>query len=661
MRTCRFVLPLSALLLPLAATAADAASPPPVFTLGTIDVHAERGTSPTVAERSLDAERIQQLDRNTVGDAVSVLPGVSLARNSRNEDMVYLRGFDARQVPVFLDGIPLYVPYDGYVDFGRFTTFDLAEIQVASGGASLLYGPNILGGAINLVSRRPERPLEGDVRLGVADGGERKAAVNIGGRRGDWYFQLGASILKTDEFPLPDGFVDYKRVPTDTGKDRRNASRDDRRLSFKLGYTPREGDEYAIGYARQDGEKDNPVYTGTARSGIRYWRWPWWDKDSLYFIGNTRLGEHTTLRTRVYRDTYGNGLDAYTDGSYQVAMDNSSFPSIYDDRTVGGSVTLATTALPRQELQFAIHYKEDQHSERNPHSPTKDFRDVTTSVAIEDRIALTDTSHLRVGIGHDRRDAKRVYFWPTGSTDATNAVLEYVQQLAPDQQWYASAARRTRFPTIKDRYSARMGSALPNPDLKAEHATHFEVGLRGSWWEGGQLQAALFQSRIDDLIQNAVVASRECGGSTCNQAQNIGKARHQGVELGLRQRIGNDWDVQTSYTWLRRTNLEDRSVALLDSPRQRLFMAVGWQLLPQLKLQATLEAEQGRKVSYADAARPVRDLPGYGITGFKASWSPRKAWDFDLGVRNIGDKWYELADGYPMPGRTWFANANWRF
>ncbi|WP_270995499.1 TonB-dependent receptor domain-containing protein, partial [Listeria seeligeri] len=83
---------------------------------------------------------------------------------------------------------------------------------------------------------------------------------------------------------------------------------------------------------------------------------------------------------------------------------------------------------------------------------------------------------LRVGIGHDRRDAKRVYFWPTGSTDATNAVMEYVQQLAPDQQWYASVARRTRFPPIKDRYSARMGAALPNPDLKPEHATHFEAG-----------------------------------------------------------------------------------------------------------------------------------------------------------------------------------------
>lgn len=662
MRACRFAVPLSALLLPLAAAAADSPTPAPqVFTLGSVDVHAQRGTSTVVAERVLDAARIQALERNTVGDAVSVLPGVSLARNSRNEDMVYLRGFDARQVPVFLDGIPLYVPYDGYVDFGRFTTFDIAQIQVANGGASLLYGPNILGGAINLVSRKPQAPFEGDLRLGIADGGERKAAVNLGGRQGDWYYQVGWSLLKADSFPLPDGFQDYKRVPTDTGDERSNASREDRRLSLKLGYTPREGDEYAIGYARQDGRKDNPVYTGTARSGIRYWRWPYWDKDSLYFIGNTQLGEHTTLRTRLYRDTYGNGLNAYRDGTYQEALNNGSFPSIYDDRTVGASVTLATTALPRQELQLAVHYKQDEHSESNPNSPTKDFRDVTTSIALEDRIALSDTAHLRVGVGHDRRDARRVYFWPTGKADATNAVVEYVQQLAPDQQWYASAARRTRFATIKDRYSARMGSALPNPELSPERANHLELGLRGRWWTGSQLQAAVFHSTIDDLIQNAVVASTACGDTTCNQAQNIGRARHVGVELGLQQQLGENWNVDASYTWLRRTNLEDRDVALLDSPRQRLFMAVGWQLHPQWRLQATLEAEQGRKVSYANAATPVRHLAGYGVTGLKATWAPQAQWSFDLGARNMGDKWYELSDGFPMPGRTWYANANWRF
>ena len=47
------------------------------------------------------------------------------------------------------------MPYDGYVDPGRFTTFDLAEVNVTKGYTSLLYGPNAMGGAINLISRKP--------------------------------------------------------------------------------------------------------------------------------------------------------------------------------------------------------------------------------------------------------------------------------------------------------------------------------------------------------------------------------------------------------------------------------------------------------------------------------------------------------------------------
>ena len=112
-----------------------------------------------------------------MGEAVAIAPGVNLSTNSRNESMVYVRGFDPRQVPVFLDGIPQYAPCDGYIDFGRFTTFDLGEIRVGRGAASLLYGPNTLGGAINLISRKPSRPLEGDVRIGMGSGGERMVVL----------------------------------------------------------------------------------------------------------------------------------------------------------------------------------------------------------------------------------------------------------------------------------------------------------------------------------------------------------------------------------------------------------------------------------------------------------------------------------------------------
>ena len=144
---------LPALLLTVFATAAVAQEG--TFQLGTVVVSASAHAPESVAEQVMGKDAIQQSNADTVSAAVATLPGASLSRNSRNEETVFLRGFDARQVPVFVDGVPLYVPYDGYIDFARFTTFDLSEIRVAKAGASLLYGPNTLGGAINLVTRKP--------------------------------------------------------------------------------------------------------------------------------------------------------------------------------------------------------------------------------------------------------------------------------------------------------------------------------------------------------------------------------------------------------------------------------------------------------------------------------------------------------------------------
>ncbi len=634
-----------------------------IFELGAVVVHAQRPQSPPPGETAITAAQLDRLNRETVGEAVATTPGVALSRNSRNEDLVYVRGFDPRQVPVFLDGIPLYVPYDGYVDFGRFATFDLAQIRIAKGAASPLYGPNILGGAINLISRRPQEKFEGDARLGAGSGGERKAAANLGSNQGQWYLQAGLSWSEADGFPLPDGFVDHKADPTDTGDERQNAHREDRRVSIKLGLTPNERDEYALGYVKQDGEKGNPVYTGRAGSGIRYWRWPYWDKESLYFIGNIGLGEKHTLKLRLYEDRYGNGLEAYSDGSYRTPLDNTSFPSVYDDKTRGATVELASQAFAGHDLHLAVHYKDDRHSDRNPSSPTKDYRDVTTAVAVEDTLALGEASRLRIGGSHERREAREVYYWNTGKTDASNGLLELVHDLSADNQLFASVSYKTRFPTIKDRYSARMGRALPNPDLKPETARHVELGWRGQPWPGAQAKAALFYSRIDDLIQDAQIASGECGGTVCDQAQNIGKARHRGVELSLQQRFAEHGQLGIGYTWLDRDNLEDASVPLTDSPRQRLFAHASWAFSPQWRAVVTAEAEQGRIVAYSGPGNRngYLELHGYATFGAKLVWSPLEKLEIEAGGRNLGDRWYELSEGYPMPGRSWFANVVTRF
>ena len=93
-----------------------------VFYLGRVDVAVSaQAASPGLTE--VDASDLRWLDAKTVTEAAEVAPGVSLHRvGPRNEGMLYIRGFDLRQVPLFIDGIPVYVPYDGYVDLDRFVT-----------------------------------------------------------------------------------------------------------------------------------------------------------------------------------------------------------------------------------------------------------------------------------------------------------------------------------------------------------------------------------------------------------------------------------------------------------------------------------------------------------------------------------------------------------
>lgn len=223
------------------------------FKPGEVEVVVTASLDPVeTANTRLQAEEIQQFNRDTAASALELLPGVSVLHNTRNEDMIFVRGSDSRQVPLFVDGVPAYVPYDGSMDYGRFTTFDLSGIQVAKGFSSITYGANTLGGAINLVTRRPSERFEGDARAGVFDGGGRKVALNAGTNQGSWYLQAGGSYATADSWRMSSHFVPNAR---EDGGQRGNSDYTDKKASLKVGFTPNEQDEYVLGFMRQRADK----------------------------------------------------------------------------------------------------------------------------------------------------------------------------------------------------------------------------------------------------------------------------------------------------------------------------------------------------------------------------------------------------------------------
>jgi iron complex outermembrane recepter protein len=615
----------------------------------------------------LTAADLQASDRGALAGALSLAPGVTFTRiGQRNETAVYVRGYDMRQVPLFIDGVPIYTPYDGYVDLDRFTTYDVAELNVSKGFASVLYGPNALGGAINIVSRRPSAPLQGQATVGYATGSSLTLSLNGGSRFSRFYVQGGASYLDADTFPMAQDFQPTRNQPAG---DRLNAYRQDAKFNVKLGWTPNGRDEYAVSYVGQRAEKGNPPYAGTdPLVKIRYWKWPYWDKDSVYFVSNTRVGSSSYIRGRAFYDTYDNALYSYDDASYTTMNKASSFKSLYHDYTAGGSVEWGAS-IGSHTLRAAGHYKGDAHEDHNLGEPVKHFEGRIVSAGVEDTWTIGGKLSLVVGASGDWQSTTRAEDYQKGQVidlmktckaDGTScgdasgfnpqAGLFYA---VPSGQVRVTVARKTRMPSLKDRYSYKMGTAVPNPDLKAEHNLTLEGGYQGTLGSRTSFQASVFYSRIDDMIQRYYLQPN------LSQLRNVGEASSGGIELDARTRLVPRLDLGANYTFLDRQNISDPKTPLIDAPRHKGRVAVTATLAQWMRVVAGIDFESGRRTQ--NEGGTYFDVPSFATMNVKAAVTVRRALDVEIALLNAFDKYYWVAEGYPETGRTVLATLRYSF
>ncbi|MGJ0428830.1 TonB-dependent receptor plug domain-containing protein [Methylobacter sp.] len=656
----------TALLLMITTFSKGALADDDIFDLGVIEVNA-KVEQPSDKE-TLTYEDIARNNRNDVASALDLLPGVSVQNlGARNERLIYLRGFNSRQVPLFMDGIPVYVPYDGNVDLNRFTTFDISQIDVSKGNASVLYGPNTLGGSVNLVSRRPSRKLEANLTTGMGmdsrfDANYYQTALNFGSNQGLWYIQGGASYLDRQFWRLSD---DFKPTASEDGGIRENSGNTDYKGNIKLGLTPNDTDEYALTYSHQSGRKDTPPYAGTDKTvSPRFWRWPYWDKESVYFLSRTQFGDAHTVKLRAYHDTFENSLQSYDDARYNSMRRPYAFDSRYDDYTFGGGIEYGNTWFDQHELKLAFSYKQDVHREvGNKGQPQQRFADELFSYAIEDSYTPIEDLRFVVGASYDQQkqiqaqnliDNQLVSFPLSGTKDAYNVQGSAFYQIADDLQLHASLARKTRFPTIKDRFSYRLGTALPNPALQPEDALNYELGLDGKalgWLDYG---GNLFFSQIDDTIESVTLPNDSCSRPPCSQLQNIGQQENLGVELFATAQINDQWRAHANYTWLDRNNISNPGIYPTDTPRHKIFTYLEYHPMQYLRLLASAEYN-GKRYSNTTGTRIAEDFV---VGNLKATFIATKQLSAEFGVNNVADQNYAYEEGFPEPGRNYFANLN---
>ena len=458
----------------------------------------------------------------TAADVVEDVPGASIRRTGGPLDpsWVSIRGSSARQVAVYLDGVPLNAYGAAAVDLSQLPLHAYDRIEVFRGFAPPHLGSFSIGGAIDLVSdaaRAPQPRFElsygsWQTRRVAASGGLRHGAFTLrahaayAGTRGDFRtFSNGGTLYRDDD----DRFLRRANNHRDRVSGLLSLSLDPGPVSLRLVAVP------LVDLGGEPGAYLVETETASSRSL----------QNLLHGRARVRLGASELQLGLGWRVRY----DRFRDPDGEIGLGRQDESNRYDD--VNGDVSARLAPLPWLELrpsvrgQVLLHRTVDHRTGSD--GPT--HRRLALQGAFDARFLPTSGLEVRATVGvlalGDAADGKPRDAEQPVLVDVLPGLAVAARPIEP-LTLRASVARAVRAPGFTELFGDR-GSVAGNPDLRPERATQVDGGatlalgdrtVRGSVELGGYLRDTL------DLI--AYVPN----GQNVAVPQNLGRTLVAGIE-----------------------------------------------------------------------------------------------------------------------------------
>ena len=587
---------------------------------------------------------IRETGLDAIHEILEVIPDIYVSIGRKNEANIYFRGFDQSQIAVLIDGLPVYVPYDGSFDFTELVSDILKKVKVSSSTGSVIYGPNTMGGVVNIITESPEKDK---VNVKAALGRNMDKSVNLfaSKRLGRLSFGMDGSYEKSDGYYISEDFIPDLN---EDGRVRENSDYEKKVANLKVFYEPPAFGNIGLKLGVIDNVKGIPPEVGTTKP--RYWRFTTWQKKTVKLMWTYDVKE-TEMRANAFYDTYYNVLDSYDDSTYTTQRARYAFHSTYDDYTVGSNL-LTETKLPLINIRTGLHYKKDVHRAQDDYDEEWERYEMATySFGVETDAKFTPklTSTGGIGLsymrplyanGGDLRDPIFTY----------DPLFSIQYRAAAGTKLHLSFTGKTRFPTMKELYSEYLGRNVPNPDLKEERSFNFEFGITQVVAKKHQVSFVIYDSEIRDVIEDVVVDTV----NDLEQLQNIGKARFAGVSLEVSGTVGR-FDYHVSYSYLNAKDLEGKEI-LEDRPEQRGSIYFGYKLPYDVKGFVGINYT-GSRYYYDRDVNDYLKLPDYTLVNLKLS-KKIKFLELYFKVNNLLDVNYGRDKGFPCPGRYYEAGLN---
>ena len=558
----------------------------------------------------------EDIERSGAGNIVDLLQkqrGIEVARNGGpgTSASVYIRGGDARQTLVLVDGVRIGSSTTGVANWSALSLATIDRIEIVYGPLAAMYGADALGGVVQVFTKRSAGSAQLRAAIGAGSNETRSFEAGISGGSGSLTYSIVAAHDEDQGFSAtkPGSFL-YNADKDGYAKDS---------IGGQLGIAIAPGHSAGVQFmhSKLDAQYDSGAPSFDAR-GVQ-------ELQNLAISTRHQITPALQLKIQLSRadDKSANFANASATGASRINTRQTA-ASIQGDVALGADL-----------LQMVLERRSEDVESSSIAALTRG-RD-TTSGALS--YSLTRGAHI--ASASSRIDDSTQY-----GSNVTSA-LGYGYRLTPALRLNASAGTSFRAPTFNELYFPNFGVASNRP----EKGRNIEVGVM---YKAGAIEATAvyYRNRVTDLLVSTPRCPVEVATHPFGCAYNVNRATLAGLSMGARAQVGR---------------FEISGALDLQDPQDD---TTGKQLARRAKRHASLAAQYSAGALVAgigmqasgkrfDDTANKNALGGYGLLNFFAAYRFGTDWSAQLRWNNATGKRYELARHYATAGSEVFVGLRY--
>lgn len=591
-----------------------------------------------------------------------------------------IRGSNANQVRIYIDGVPLNNAQGGEVNLADLSFDNLEKIEIYKSGNSPGFSGSAIGGTVNLVTSKSSKKPSTRFVLSGGSLNTFKLSASHSATINNVRYSLFTQQEKSDQnFTFRNNNGTYFNQLDDFDDKRRNAQFNRYNLTGNVSFDIKQTTITLLNdFNYRKNGIPGPGSNQTKKVEREYLR----NTSSLGTNTKSLFFTNLNLDTRLFytgaRDHLFDPLSEFSSGTPNSKANIQQYglhllPTLY--LLNSNQILRFLFAFERETFLRDRRNKFDQVVDKS----TRKFRHHTTW-QIQDEIRLLDkkltiTPAIQQELYIDRFNTQDNLILNTESspnkktTQYTNYRLGLLGIIHKDKEntfsFKTNIARERRIPDFLELFGER-GSVIGNLSLKPERSINTDAGFvydtqRQNIKFTGSL--VYFQKQITDMIlfiPNSQFTLRP---------ENIDSASIKGIEFTQNLTINDRWKLESNYTYQKAINTSDTSY--LKGKYLPLRPVNEWHGSISRRFN---KAEIGFESNFIGAVfkdraneyqnyQPARWIYNTFFTYYfkRQTEDDSRELFITFEIKNITDKRAEDIVGYPLPGRIWYGTLSGRF